>query len=62
MDERIRKYFQAELSVGERVELLRQIEADEELRRGFIEYKNMNALLALSDQADRMEANRQGLQ
>ena len=62
MDERIRKYFQAELSVGERLELLRQIEADEELRREFIEYKNMNALLALSDQADRMEANRQGLQ
>lgn len=62
MDERIRKYFQAELSVGERLELLRQIEADEELRRGFIEYKNMNALLTLSDQADRMEANRQGLQ
>ena len=61
MDERIRKYFQAELSVGERLELLRQIEADEELRRGFIEYINMIALLALSDQAVRMEAIRQGL-
>lgn len=62
MDERIQKYFQTELSVGERLELLRQIEADGELMRQFIEYKNMNALLALSDQTDRMEANRQGLQ
>ena len=45
MDERIRKYFQAELSVGERLELLRQIEADEELRREFIEYKNIELLV-----------------
>lgn len=62
MDERIQKYFQKELGVGERLELLRQIEADGELREQFIEYKNMNALLALSDQTDCMEANRQGLQ
>lgn len=62
MDERIQKYFQKELSVGERLMLLRQIKADGELMKQFIEYKNMNALLVLADQTDRMNANRQGLQ
>ena len=62
MDERIQKYFQEELSAAERLVLLRQVEADAELKRQFIEYKNMNALLALSDQTDCMEANLRGLQ
>ncbi len=49
MDERILKYFGEELSSADRLALLRQIEGDDELRKQFIEYKNMNSLLSLSD-------------
>lgn len=60
MNEQIIKYFQGELNTTERLQLLRQVEADDELKKQFIEYKNMHALLALSDQTDNKEANKQG--
>ena len=60
MNEQIIKYFQGELNTTERLRFLRQVEADGELKKQFIEYKNMHALLHLSDQADNKEENRQG--
>lgn len=60
MNEQIIKYFQGELNTTERLRFLRQVEADGELKKQFIEYKNMYALLHLSDQADNKEENRQG--
>lgn len=60
MNEQITKYFQGELNTAERLQLLREVEADDELKKQFIEYKNMHALLALSDQMDNKEENVQG--
>lgn len=60
MDEQIKKYFQEELDTVERLELLRKVEADDELKQQFIEYKNMHALLSLSDQVGSQEENRHG--
>lgn len=60
MDEQIIKYFQGELNATERLQFLRQVEADDELKRQFIEYKNMHALLHFSDQVNDKEENRQG--
>lgn len=60
MDERIQKYFEEELDTLERLKLLRQVEADDELKQQFIEYKNMQVLLSLSHQSDNKEANEQG--
>lgn len=60
MDERILKYFGEELSSADRLALLRQIEGDDELRKQFIEYKNMNSLLSLSD-AVNSEADQRSL-
>lgn len=61
MDERIQKYFQEELGATERLTLLRQIEADEALKKQFIEYKNMQALLALADPVDHRETSEESL-
>ena len=47
MDERIEKYFYEELSLEERLSLLHDVEANEELKRQFVEYQNMYALLNL---------------
>ena len=52
MDERIYKYFYEELSPEERVSLLRDVEADEELKMQFAEYQNMYALLNLGHQVE----------
>ena len=52
MNEQIIKYFQGELDTTERLQLLRLVETDGELKKQFIEYKNMNALLTLSDRSD----------
>lgn len=60
MDEQIKKYFQEELNIAERLDLLKGVEADSELKQQFIEYKNMHALFALSDPADNKEESRQG--
>lgn len=59
MDERIQKYFEEELSTAERLNLLRQVEADDDLKKQFVDYKNMHALLAFSDQADNREAGKE---
>ena len=45
MDERILKYFQNGLEANERLLLLREIEKNEELKKQFAEYQNMQALL-----------------
>ena len=60
MNEQIIKYFQGELNTTERLQFLRQVETNSELKKQFIEYKNMHALLTLSDQSDNKEENRQG--
>ena len=60
MDEQIRKYFQKELDSTDRLKLLKQVESDDKLKDKFIEYKNMYALLSLSDQADDKKANQEG--
>ena len=52
MDERIYKYFYEELSPEERVSLLRDVEANEELKRQFAEYQNLYALLNLGHQVE----------
>ena len=43
MDKRIEKYFYEELSPEERLSLLHDVEANEELKRQFAEYQNMYA-------------------
>ena len=60
MDEQIKKYFQGELDTSERLKLLRKVEANDELKQQFIEYKNTYALLSLSDQVDNKEENQRG--
>lgn len=50
MDERIHKYFYEELSSEERLSLLRDVEADEALKKEFAEYQNLYALLNLGRQ------------
>ena len=60
MNEQIIKYFQGELNTTERLQFLRQVETNSELKKQFIEYKNMHALLTHSDQSDNKEENRQG--
>lgn len=54
MDKRIQRYFQDELSSVERLNLLREIEKDENLKKQFIETQNMRALLSLSTQEEDM--------
>ena len=58
MDEQINKYFQGELDPVERLTLLRQVEADDELKKQFIECKNTHALLSLTPFADDREESR----
>lgn len=48
MDKRIQTYMQEDLNSAERLELLRQIEADEDLKKEFAEINNMKAVLNLS--------------
>lgn len=58
MNEQLKKYFQGELDIAERLTLLRQVESNDELKEEFIECKNMHALLSLSDQANDPKVNR----
>ncbi|MDR1602951.1 MAG: FecR domain-containing protein [Tannerella sp.] len=48
MEESVRKYFQGELSLGERLELLRRAEEDAALKATFIRHQHLLALLALA--------------
>ncbi|MCC8170679.1 MAG: FecR family protein [Parabacteroides sp.] len=57
MDEQLIRYFQGELDTAERCRLLRQVEASEELKKRFMEYKNIRALVALSGQPGDAAAN-----
>lgn len=50
MDERIHKYFYEELSLEERLSLLQNVETSEELKKEFVEYQNLYALLNLGHQ------------
>ena len=50
MNERIHKYFYEKLSTEERLSLLRDVEASEELKKEFVEYQNLYALLNLGHQ------------
>lgn len=58
MDERIEKYFYEELSPEERLSLLHDVEANEELKRQFAEYQNMYALLNLGHQMENREVGK----
>lgn len=49
MDDRINKYFQGELTEPERLMFLREVEKNEILKKQFIDFQNMYALLNLSD-------------
>lgn len=60
MDERILKYFQNSLSSNERLQLFREIEKNEELKKMFAEYQNMQALLNLSSHAEDKEEGETG--
>lgn len=62
MDERILKYFQNGLEANERLLLLREIEKNEELKKQFAEYQNMQALLNLSSHAEDKEEGKTGYQ
>jgi ferric-dicitrate binding protein FerR (iron transport regulator) len=52
MNKQIRKYFQNELSLLERVEFLRALESDEQLKKQFIDYQSLKTLFHLLPQAD----------
>ncbi|KKB57735.1 MULTISPECIES: FecR family protein [Parabacteroides] len=58
MDKRIEKYFYEELSPEERLSLLHDVEANEELKRQFAEYQNMYALLNLGHQMENREVGK----
>lgn len=59
MDERIYKYFYEELSTEDRLSLLRDVEADGELKKQFTEYQNQYALLNLGHQLQDRTAGKQ---
>lgn len=52
MDERIEKYFNEELSSTERVQFLHEVDSNETLKKQFVEYQNLYALLNLSPQIE----------
>lgn len=60
MDERIIQYFQCEPGKPEKLKLLKEIESDDNLKRQFAEYKNMQALIRMSVQPDRPDESRRG--
>ncbi|MEG2066723.1 MAG: FecR domain-containing protein [Tannerellaceae bacterium] len=60
MEEQIKKYFQGALDKAEQAALLKQVEADDEWQKVFIDYKNSYALLALADTMNDPEANKRG--
>ncbi len=52
MEELIRKYYQGELTVEERLDLLRKAESDKHLMDEFIRYQNLQAMMGLAPQTD----------
>ncbi len=61
MNDRISKYFQGELSSGERLELLRDSLTDETIRKEMAAFQNISALLQLSEKKiDREEGLKAG--
>lgn len=60
MNEQIQKYFRGELDSAARLQLLRRMDTECELKKQFIDCKNMYALLSLTNQADNKEANLRG--
>lgn len=60
MDEQILKYFRGELDITERLQLLKLVATDAELKKQFSEYKNASALLAFSNQTNNHQVNKQG--
>ncbi|WP_080905028.1 FecR family protein [Parabacteroides sp. Marseille-P3160] len=60
MNEQIEKYFQGELSINERFELLKKIESDKNLQAEFTRYQNAHALLSLSDTVINEEDSKRG--
>ena len=55
MDQRIHKYMEDTLTSSERLELLREIEMDESLKKEFIELQNIKALLNISPETENRE-------
>ena len=56
MDNRIANYFEGKMSVSERIAFLRETEKDDNLKKEFINYRNMLGLIALADKDnDRIE-------
>lgn len=49
MEKQIEKYFQEELNADERLDFLKQVESDDELKRQFIKFKNTYALLSFTN-------------
>ena len=41
MERQIEKYFQEELNADERLDFLKQVESDNELKKQFIKFKNV---------------------
>ncbi len=48
MDEQLLKYFQEKLSAPEKLELLRKVKGDEELKKQYIKLQNLHGMLDLS--------------
>lgn len=59
MDERIEKYFNEELSSTERVQFLHEVDSNETLKKQFVEYQNLYALLNLSPQIENRKIGKQ---
>jgi ferric-dicitrate binding protein FerR (iron transport regulator) len=60
MDERIINYFKGELSEKERIGLLREAEADPELKQSLLSYQNAQALVSLIPEAAHTGAGEEG--
>lgn len=61
MDEQIHKYFQGELASEERLAFMRKVDSDASLKKAFIEYQNLQALLSLKSQASDKEEGLENL-
>jgi len=58
MKDQIKKYFEEELTSKERIELLKEIENDREMKDEFIHYKNKYALINLADHVVNIDESR----
>lgn len=52
MKEQLHKYFHGELEEKERLKLLREIDSDDELKKNFIELKNLYALVSYTEEME----------